>query len=152
MLPLWLAYWNRWWIHVIYVAPLTRKITSLPQHQWIMLWDRSKMATTKCKPCTWFFGIWYKSHSWMCIMTSWHGNFYPIICPLWGEYTSHHWIPLTEGQLCRASVLLLKKVSFYISNFKQIISNPWCFAGWTLSVDLYLFDAIYLMTPQKLTD
>ena len=28
-------------------------------------------------------------------MTSWHGNVFPIIGPLWGKSTSDKWIPLT---------------------------------------------------------
>ena len=32
------------------------------------------------------------------IVTSWHGNTFRIMSPLWGESTGHRWIPLTEGQ------------------------------------------------------
>ena len=34
-------------------------------------------------------------------MMSWYGNASCIIGPLWGESTSHLWIHLTKGQLCK---------------------------------------------------
>ena len=32
------------------------------------------------------------------VITSYHGNAFPITGPWWGESTSHRWIPLTYGQ------------------------------------------------------
>ena len=32
------------------------------------------------------------------MMMSWDGNLFCITGPLWGESTSHRWIPLTKGQ------------------------------------------------------
>ena len=34
----------------------------------------------------------------LLMMTSQHGNTFPITGPLWGESTDHRWIPLTKGQ------------------------------------------------------
>ena len=57
----------------------------------------------------------------LIMMTSWHDNIFHITGPLWGESTSHWWIPTQKGSVMG---------SFYVSivNWKSellVIWNPY---------------------------
>ena len=41
-----------------------------------------------------YLGIWGKSVSRWFIMTSSNGNIFRVTGPLWGEFSSHRWVPL----------------------------------------------------------
>ena len=43
-------------------------------------------------------------------------NTFHITCPLWGESTSHQWIPLTKGQWCEAFV-------FFVVNLNKLLNK-----------------------------
>ena len=54
------------------------------------------------KTCAYFLGYTVCEHH---MMMSWHGFTFWITGPLWEESTSNQWIPLTNGQQCRALML-----------------------------------------------
>ena len=46
------------------------------------------------------------------MMTSWHGNAFPITSPLWGESKSHWWILLSEDLRINGSLSLSKRKNY----------------------------------------
>ena len=68
------------------------------------------------------------------MMTSWHGYPFCITDPLWGESTSHQWIPLTKGQLHRALMFssmlvcspLNKQLTCQWSEMSHVTLVMWC--------------------------
>ena len=51
------------------------------------------------------------------MMTSWHGNVFRVTGRLWGESTSHRWIPLIKGQWHGNTIF---DVSFNVSLNKRL--------------------------------
>ena len=41
------------------------------------------------------------------MMKSWHGDIFHITGPLWGESSSHQWIPHSKGRKCRSLMFSL---------------------------------------------
>ena len=63
------------------------------------------------------------------MMVSCHRNTSHITGPLWGESTSHRWIPLTKGRWCRAFILYI------------LLAPTSCWTNWLVAGDLGYHEA-----------